>query len=81
MSLHSVDPGQQCRWYAWAYGLRGWLLPLDEYFVMSEQDDWLDAAVEAGSAIQAANCLHLNAAADLQRPFDCTLKDSCVIYP
>lgn len=31
------------------YGLRGWLLPLDEYFIMGEQDDWLDAAVEAGS--------------------------------
>ena len=31
------------------YGLRGWLLPLDEYFVMGEQDDWLEAAVEAGS--------------------------------
>ena len=31
------------------YGLRGWLLPLDEYFIMGEQDDWLEAAVEAGS--------------------------------
>ena len=31
------------------YGLRGWLLPLDEYFMMGEQDDWLDAALEAGS--------------------------------
>ena len=26
------------------YGLRGWLLPLDPYFMMGEQDDWLDAA-------------------------------------
>ena len=31
------------------YGLRGWLLPLDEYFIMGEQDDWLEAALEAGS--------------------------------
>ncbi len=31
------------------YGLRGWLLPLDEYFIMGEQDDWLEAALDAGS--------------------------------
>ena len=30
-------------------GVRGWLLPLDEYFIMGEQDDWLEAALEAGS--------------------------------
>ena len=32
-----------------AYGLRGWLLPLDEFFISGEQEDWLDAATEAGS--------------------------------
>ena len=32
-----------------AYGLRGWLLPLDEFFISGEQDDWLEAATEAGS--------------------------------
>ncbi len=31
------------------YGLRDWLLPLDEFFISGEQDDWLEAALEAGS--------------------------------
>ena len=51
------------------YGLRGWLLPLDEYFIMGEQDDWLDAAVGSGQLqrrIAGGAGQHLNAAADLQ---------------
>lgn len=31
------------------YGFRGWLLPLEEAFTQSEKDDWLDAALKAGS--------------------------------
>ena len=31
------------------YGLRQWLLPLDDAFTDAEKADWLDAAVEAGS--------------------------------
>jgi ABC-type glycerol-3-phosphate transport system substrate-binding protein len=31
------------------YGLRNWLLPLDDIFSNAEIEDWLDAAVEAGS--------------------------------
>lgn len=31
------------------YGLRNWLLPLDEIFTDEQRADWLDAAVEAGS--------------------------------
>jgi multiple sugar transport system substrate-binding protein len=31
------------------YGLRNWLLPLDDIFSDAEIEDWLDAAVEAGS--------------------------------
>lgn len=31
------------------YGLRGWLLPLDEFFVNGEQEDWLDSSLEAGT--------------------------------
>ena len=31
------------------YGLRGWLLPLDDAFTAEHRADWLDAAVEAGS--------------------------------
>ena len=31
------------------YGLRQWLLPLDEFFIDGEQDDWLEASLAAGS--------------------------------
>ena len=31
------------------YGLRGWLLPLDDVFTDAERADWLEAALEAGS--------------------------------
>ncbi|MBV7329480.1 extracellular solute-binding protein [Chloroflexi bacterium TSY] len=31
------------------YGLRGWLLPLEDVFTEEERQDWLDAALEAGS--------------------------------
>ena len=31
------------------YGLRGWLLPLDDVFTEAERADWLEAALEAGS--------------------------------
>ncbi len=31
------------------YGLRGWLLPLDDAFTDEERADWLPSAVEAGS--------------------------------
>jgi ABC-type glycerol-3-phosphate transport system substrate-binding protein len=31
------------------YGLRNWLLPLDEVFTEEQRADWLDAALEAGS--------------------------------
>lgn len=31
------------------YGLRGWLLPLDDAFTADHRADWLDAAVSAGS--------------------------------
>jgi multiple sugar transport system substrate-binding protein len=31
------------------YGLRGWLLPLDDVFSDAERSDWLEAALEAGS--------------------------------
>ena len=31
------------------YGLRNWLLPLDEYFSDEERADWLDAALEAST--------------------------------
>ncbi len=31
------------------YGLRDWLLPLDDVFTEEEYNDWLEAAVEAGS--------------------------------
>jgi multiple sugar transport system substrate-binding protein len=31
------------------YGLRDWLLPLDEVFTEEERADWLEAALEAGS--------------------------------
>jgi ABC-type glycerol-3-phosphate transport system substrate-binding protein len=32
-----------------SYGLRNWLLPLDDVFSEAEVQDWLEAAVEAGS--------------------------------
>jgi ABC-type glycerol-3-phosphate transport system substrate-binding protein len=31
------------------YGVRGWLLPLDDVFTEEQREDWLDSAVEAGS--------------------------------
>lgn len=31
------------------YGLRGWLLPLDNFFVNGEQEDWLDSSLDAGT--------------------------------
>ncbi|MEZ4731020.1 MAG: extracellular solute-binding protein [Caldilineaceae bacterium] len=31
------------------YGLRGWLLPLEDLFTEEERADWLEAALEAGS--------------------------------
>jgi len=31
------------------YGFREWLLPLDDAFSQSEQDDWLDASLRAGT--------------------------------
>jgi multiple sugar transport system substrate-binding protein len=31
------------------YGLRGWLLPLDDVFTDEQRADWLEAALEAGS--------------------------------
>ena len=31
------------------YGIRGWLLPLDDAFSEEEREDWLDAALEAGT--------------------------------
>ncbi len=31
------------------YGLRGWLLPLEDAFTDAERADWLEAALEAGS--------------------------------
>ena len=32
-----------------SYGIRGWLLPLDDAFSPEEKADWLEAAVEAGT--------------------------------
>lgn len=31
------------------YGLRGWLLPLDDAFNEEQRDDWLDSSLEAGT--------------------------------
>jgi fructooligosaccharide transport system substrate-binding protein len=31
------------------YGYRGWLLPLDDFFTQAEKDDFLEAAVRAGT--------------------------------
>lgn len=32
-----------------AYGVRGWLLPLDDLYTADEKADWLDSAIKAGT--------------------------------
>lgn len=32
-----------------SYGIRGWLLPLDDAFTSQDREDWLEAALEAGT--------------------------------